>query len=141
MPRGGRLRSDGAVRWGRQRRASVMDGRIVASRRRRLVMTVDELRCFVLELDGASESSHHGSPDFRHRNRIVVNLDEVQQSITIKLPLDEQAALIERDGGTFSLPGGWAKHGWTTISLAAADADELRELIGQAWDDAKTRAS
>ena len=100
-------------------------------------MTVDELRCFVLGLDEASESSHQGAPDFRYRNRIVVNLDEDERSITIKLPLDEQAALIERDAETFSLPGGWAKHGWTTISLA--DAGELRELIVQAWDDTMAR--
>ena len=71
----------------------------------------------MLGLDEASESSHQGSPDFRYRNRIVVNLDEDGRSITIKLPLDEQAALVERDDKTFSLPGGWAKHGWTTISL------------------------
>ncbi|MGZ4726920.1 MAG: MmcQ/YjbR family DNA-binding protein [Acidimicrobiales bacterium] len=102
-------------------------------------MTVDELRSFVLGLDEAWESSHQGGPDFRYRNRIVVNLDEDERSITIKLPLDEQAALIERDAKTFSLPGGWAKHGWTTISLADGDAVELRELIGQAWDDTKTR--
>ncbi len=102
-------------------------------------MTVDELRRFVLGLDEASESSHQGGPDFRYRNRIVVNLDVNERSITIKLPLDEQSVLVERDGKTFSLPGGWAKHGWTTISLDRAETDELRELIRQAWDDTKLR--
>jgi hypothetical protein len=101
-------------------------------------MTIDELRSFVLGLDEASESSHQGRPDFRYRNRIVVNLDLDERSITIKLPLDEQAALIERGDGAFSLPGGWAKHGWTTISLQAED-DELRDLVAQAWDDTKSR--
>ena len=102
-------------------------------------MTVDELRRFVLTLDEATESSHHGRPDFRYRNRIVVNLDEDDASITIKLPLDEQAALIERADGVFSLPGGWAKHGWTTISLDGVDDEDLRELIAQAWDHTMTR--
>jgi hypothetical protein len=103
-------------------------------------MTIDQLRHFVLGLDEASESSHQGGPDFRYRNRIVVNLDQDERSITIKLPLDEQAALIERGDGAFSLPGGWAKHGWTTISLDEADDDELRDLLTQAWDDTKARA-
>jgi hypothetical protein len=102
-------------------------------------MTVDELRHFVLTLDEASESSHQGRPDFRYRNRIVVNLDEDTREITIKLPLDDQAALIERCDDACSLPGGWAKHGWTTISLDRIDNDELRELITQAWDDTRAR--
>ena len=103
-------------------------------------MTIDQLRRFVLGLDQASESSHQGGPDFRYRNRIVVNLDQDGRSITIKLPLDEQAVLIERGDGVFSLPGGWAKHGWTSISLDEADDDELRDLITHAWDDTKARA-
>jgi predicted DNA-binding protein (MmcQ/YjbR family) len=102
-------------------------------------MTVDDLRRFVLSLDEASESSHQGGPDFRYRNRIVVNLDEDERSITIKLPLEEQAALVDRADGACSLPGGWAKHGWTTISLDRCDDEELRELIVQAWDDATKR--
>ena len=79
--------------------------------------------------------------DSRYRNRIVVNLDLDEQSITIKLPLDEQAALMERADGVFSLPGGWAKHGWTTISLDSADGAELRELITQAWVDTMARST
>lgn len=66
------------------------------------MMSVDELRSFVLTLDGASEASHQGNPDFRYGNRIVVNLEENTNSITIKLPLDEQAALIARGDGAFS---------------------------------------
>jgi hypothetical protein len=102
-------------------------------------VTVDELRRFVLSLDEAREASHQGNPDFRFRNRIVVNLDEGARSITIKLGLDEQAALITRADGMCSLPGGWAKHGWTTVSLDLGDDEELRELISQAWEDTKTR--
>jgi YjbR len=97
--------------------------------------SIDELRRFVLSFDGACEASHQGKPDFRYRNRIVVNLDEAARSITIKLPLDEQAALIDRNDGACSLPGGWAKHGWTTLSLDRFDDEELRELITQAWTD------
>lgn len=45
-------------------------------------MTIDQLRRFVLGLDQSSESSHQGGPDFRYRNRIVVNLDELRELIT-----------------------------------------------------------
>lgn len=102
-------------------------------------MNVEQLRAFVLTLDGAQEASHQGNPDFRFDNRIVVNLNEAARSITIKLPLDDQAALVQRDDQAFSLPGGWAKHGWTTISLDLVDDEEIRELIVQAWDDTRSR--
>jgi hypothetical protein len=59
--------------------------------------------------------------------------------MTIKLPLEEQASLVGRSDGIYSLPGGWAKHGWTTISLDQGDNEELGELIVQAADDTKTR--
>ena len=97
-------------------------------------MKVDDLRAFVLGLDGAEERGHQGRPDFRRGGKIVVNLDEDDRSITIKLAGDEQAALVARDPATFSLPGGWAKHGWTTIALDTVDGDEVRELITDAWE-------
>ena len=101
-----------------------------------LGMSVNELRLFVLSLEGTEEQSHHGKPDFRVRGKIAVNLDEVDETVTIKLPLDDQAALLARDDPAFTLPGGWAKHGWTTISLRLTEPDEIKELI----EDAHTRA-
>ena len=102
-------------------------------------MTPEELRAFVLGLEGAVEGSHQGGPDFRRAGRIVVNLDELQHTITIKLDTDEQAALVDADPTAYSLPGGWARHGWTTISLDHANPDEIRELVTQAWDSTPRR--
>jgi predicted DNA-binding protein (MmcQ/YjbR family) len=104
-------------------------------------MSIEELRAFVLSLEGIEERSHHGKPDFRFQGKIVVNLDEGDQTITIKLPLEEQAALLARNDPAISLPGGWAKHGWTTISLHLADSDEIRELITDAWEHFQPKRS
>jgi hypothetical protein len=102
-------------------------------------MTVEELRSFVLGLEGAVEASHQGGPDFRRNGRIVVNLDETERSITIKLDRDEQASLVAAQPEAYTLPGGWAKHGWTTVSLEHAHDDEIRELVHTAWAAAATR--
>jgi predicted DNA-binding protein (MmcQ/YjbR family) len=104
-------------------------------------MSIEELRAFVLSLEGIEERSHHGKPDFRFQGKIVVNLDEGDQTITIKLPLEEQAALVARNDPAISLPGGWAKHGWTTISLHLADSDEIRELVTDAWEQSQPKRS
>jgi hypothetical protein len=96
-------------------------------------VTSAELRAFALTLEGMTEAGHHGKPDFRINNKIVVNLDEVESTITIKLDVVDQAALVARDPKAFTLPGGWAKHGWTTISLIHADDDEIEELVESVW--------
>jgi hypothetical protein len=98
------------------------------------MMTCDELRAFVLGLEGMTEHAHHGRPDFRRDGRIIVNLDEDNRTITIKLDTDEQSALVAAAPGTYSLPGGWARSGWTTISLEYADPDEVRALVTAAWN-------
>lgn len=72
--------------------------------------------------------------------KIAVNLEESDSTITMKLDLSDQAALMARNDPAFTLPGGWAKHGWTTISLVLADHDELVELISEAVDNARAKA-
>lgn len=101
-------------------------------------LNIEDLRDFVLALDGVEERSHHGKPDFRLRGKIIVNLDEEDRSITIKLPLDDQAALFDRPGPGFSRPGGWAKHGWTTISLRDVSSDEVKGLVLEAYEHSRT---
>ena len=103
-------------------------------------MTVDEFRRFVLSIDGVTEQSHHGKPDFRVNGKIALSLEEFESTITIKLDLSDQAALMARTDPAFTLPGGWAKHGWTTISLVLADHDELVELISEAVDNTRSGA-
>jgi hypothetical protein len=96
-------------------------------------MSVSQLRALALSLPGMVESAHHGSPDFRLDNKIVVNLDEAASRITIKLSLNDQMAAMERDDGAFSLPGGWAKFGWTTVHMDVAGHDEVEEIVIDAW--------
>lgn len=97
------------------------------------MMTVSELRVLALSLPGMVQSQHHGNPDFRVNNKIVVNLDEEARQITVKLSVNDQMALMDRDDGAFSLPGGWAKFGWTTIHLDVAGRDEIEEIVIDAW--------
>jgi hypothetical protein len=96
-------------------------------------MTSDQLRAFLLSLPHAKEAQHHGQPDFRVRNKIFANLDDVAGAVTVKLATDAQDALMSRRHEAFSLPGGWAKYGWTTIRLDLVDDDEIIDLVIDAW--------
>ena len=57
-------------------------------------------------IDGAVESSHSGTADFRKNNKVVVNLDPDAATITIKLSAAEQTApdVPKRSGVQ---PAGW----------------------------------
>ena len=96
-------------------------------------MTSDQLRAFLLSLPDVTEAQHHGQPDFRVRNKIFANLDDVAGTVTVKLATDDQHALISRRHEAFSLPGGWAKYGWTTVRFDLVDDDEMSELVIDAW--------
>lgn len=79
------------------------------------------------------EGSHHGRVDYRVDGKIVVNVEDDGQ-ITIKLPVSEQQALRNEYPDAISLPGGWAKHGWTTIRIGALGPDLVTELVLTAID-------
>jgi hypothetical protein len=95
--------------------------------------TVDDVRTWLLERGDIVEASHFDKPDFRRKGKIVASVDVAARTVTVKLfDLDEQAALFAQDPETFTGPGGWAKHGWTTIALDRVDAAQLRELLDAA---------
>lgn len=100
-------------------------------------MTSEQLRRLMLAYEGVIESQHQGRPDFRVGGKIVVNLDAAARTITVKLALPKQALLLSMlPDDAISLPGGWAKHGWTTLSLEHTPPVLIRELI----DDVVTAA-
>lgn len=104
-------------------------------------MNLAEVRTLILGHGGVIEREHHGKPDFRVNERIVVNLDEREQTITVKLDIARQALLVASlPPDVVSLPGGWAKYRWTTISFERAPTGLIRELIADAVRVAPKRA-
>lgn len=54
--------------------------------------------------------------------------------MTLRLDPAEQAALLATAPQTFAAAAGaWGRQGWTIVQLATADAEELRELVIEAW--------
>jgi hypothetical protein len=80
---------------------------------------------------GLTQDSHHGRVDYRNGAKIVVNLED-DGAVTLKLPIDEQQAMLHAPPEIVRLPSGWATHGWTTIRLDALERDHVRELLALA---------
>jgi hypothetical protein len=98
-------------------------------------MTVDDFRRIALSFEGAEESSHMGSPDFRVGGRIFATLASQSKGYgNIKLTLEQQAAFAGEMPDVFlPIPGGWGKTGMTHIRLANATEDVLTGALHAAW--------
>jgi hypothetical protein len=98
-------------------------------------MTVADFRRIALNLEGAEESSHMGSPDFRVGGRIFATLASEKQGYgNLMLTLELQQEFVQELPEVF-LPvhGGWGKSGATHIRLAKASEDVLSGALRAAW--------
>ena len=98
-------------------------------------MTVADFRRIALSLEGAEESSHMGSPDFRVGGRIFATLAAQSQGYgNLMLTPEQQAAFVEELPEVFvPIAGGWGRMGATHIRLAKANEDVLSGALRSAW--------
>jgi len=98
-------------------------------------MDAADFRRIALSLEGAQESSHMGSPDFRVGGRIFATLASQHLGYgNLKLTLDQQAEFVRELPGVFvPIAGGWGRMGMTHIVLGAASQDVLEGALRAAW--------
>lgn len=98
-------------------------------------MNADDFRRIALSLQGAEESSHMGSPDFRVGGRIFATLASQDQGYgNLMLTPEQQAAFVEELPEIFvPIAGGWGRMGMTHIRLALATEDVLAGALQTAW--------
>jgi hypothetical protein len=97
-------------------------------------MTPDDFRRLVLEMSGATESSHMRHPDFRVRGKIFATLGYPDNGWgMVKLTPEQQRAFVQADGSAFvPVKGGWGERGCTNVRLSAAREALLQEAIAAA---------
>jgi len=98
-------------------------------------MTAKDFRRIALSLEGAEESSHMGSPDFRVGGRIFATLASERQGYgNLMLTPEQQGAFVEELPEVFlPIAGGWGRMGATHIRLAAVTEDVLEGALRTAW--------
>jgi hypothetical protein len=98
-------------------------------------MDAEDFRRIALSMEGAEESSHMGSPDFRVGGRIFATLASQKQGYgNIKLTLEQQAAFVEELPEVFvPIAGGWGRMGMTHVRLRAVNEDVLTGALRAAW--------
>lgn len=98
-------------------------------------MTAADFRRIALSLEGAEESSHMGSPDFRVGGRIFATLASQNEGYgNLMLTPEQQAEFVAEQPEVFiPIPGGWGRMGATHIRLAETNEDVLTGALRAAW--------
>jgi hypothetical protein len=98
------------------------------------VVTVDEVREFARTLPRSSEAFVRGRVKFRIGRIVYLSLSRNGEVMGFAFPKDWRIALVESEPEKFSLPGqSDMRYHWVHVRLAAIDADEMRELVEDAW--------
>jgi hypothetical protein len=93
----------------------------------------DDFRAIALGLPEVVEQETWGHPTFRVRKKMFATLSTDGSTGTVKAPREEQAALVQERPEVFFVPAYVGVHGWVGLHVAGVPADELAELITEAW--------
>jgi hypothetical protein len=104
------------------------------SRARLPVVTMDEVRAFAATLPRSSEALVRGRVKFRIGRIVWLAFSRDATTMGFAFPRAWRAALVEAEPEKFSLPSEHdMRYHWVHVRLDAIDADEMRELVEDAW--------
>src|SRR5476651_2836104 len=72
-----------------------------------------------------------GEPTFRVRNKNFVFTDQAVSRMSVKLPVDEAAAVVATDPGAQPTGYGLGRYGW--VSVVVGPADKGRWQLVEEW--------
>jgi hypothetical protein len=98
------------------------------------VVTIEEVRAFAVTLPRSSEAFVRGRAKFRIGRIVYLSFSRDRTVMGFAFPKEWRDALVESEPEKFSLPNqSDLRYNWVNVRLAAIDADEMRELVEDAW--------
>jgi hypothetical protein len=98
------------------------------------VVTIDEVRAVASTLPRSSEGLVRGRVKFRIGRIVYLSLSRDGSTMGFAFPKELREALVESDPEKFSLPSEHdMRYHWAHVRLDKIDADEMRELVEDAW--------
>jgi hypothetical protein len=99
-----------------------------------VVVTMDEVRAFASTLPRSTEALVRGRVKFRIGRIVYLAFSADGTVMGFAFPKAFREALVEAEPEKFSLPRqSDMRYHWVHVRLAAIDADEMRELVEDAW--------
>jgi len=98
------------------------------------VVTIDDVRAVAQELPRSYEAFVRGRVKFRVGRIVYLAFSRDETLMGFAFPKDWREALVESEPEKFMLPKpADLRYNWAVVRLAALDADELRDLVVDAW--------
>jgi hypothetical protein len=98
------------------------------------VMTIDEVRAFAATLPRSTEAFVRGRVKFRIGRIVYLSFSRDGSTMGFAFPKEWRNALVESEPEKFSLPDeADMRYHWAHVRLAAIDANEMRDLVEEAW--------
>ena len=95
---------------------------------------MDEVRALAGTLPRSSEAFVRGRVKFRIGRIVWLAFSRDGETMGFAFPKEWRTALVESDPEKFSLPSeSDMRYHWVHVRLAAIDAEEMRELVEDAW--------
>ena len=98
------------------------------------MVTSDEVRALASTLPRSTEAVVRGRVKFRIGQIVYLSLAPDGMTMGCGFPKEFRAAAVEAEPAKFSLPReSDMRFNWIHVHLAAIDADEMRDLVEDAW--------
>jgi hypothetical protein len=98
------------------------------------VVTIDEVRALALTLPRSTEAFVRGRVKFRVGRIVYLAFSRDETLLGFAFPKEWRDALVETEPEKFMLPrASDLRYNWAVVRLAAIDAEEMRELVIDAW--------
>lgn len=98
------------------------------------MVTVEEVRRLALSLPRTEEALVRDRVKFRVRGIVYVSFSRDETLMGFAFPKEERASLVAAEPDKFLMPvPSDERYNWVRVRLAAIGADEMRELVLDAW--------
>jgi hypothetical protein len=98
------------------------------------MVTVDEVRSVAIDLPRSTEAFVQGRVKFRVGRIVYLAFSRDETLLGFAFPKEWREALIDSEPDKFMLPReSDLRYNWAVVRLAAIDAEEMRELVVDAW--------
>ena len=98
------------------------------------MVTIDDVRAVVRDLPRSYEALVRDRVKFRVGRIVYLGFSRDETIMGFAFPKEERAALVESDPDRFLMPPtSDLRYNWVCVRLATLGADEMRELVVDAW--------
>jgi hypothetical protein len=99
-----------------------------------MAVTIDDVRELALTLPRSYEALVRDRVKFRVGQIVYLAFSRDETEMGFAFPKVERQALVESEPDKFLMPGtSDLRYNWVVVRLDAIDADEMRELVLDAW--------